>query len=118
MSIADLPNCWIDIFELSRHRGRRRRLYGPADMISLRSSSASWGIGIDSLTVGPGAYVRLYSSREPDKTALWLLPSEDMPDLVQMQVGDEVDSVQILDRAPRQADVGYQIYLDKKKAHH
>jgi len=111
MTNAEFANCWIDVFELSRHRGQRRRLYGPVDMISLRSSTATWGIGIDSLTVGPGAHVRLYSSSDPARTALWLLPTEDVKDLVEIRVGDDVDSVQILDRAPKNGDVGYEAYV-------
>jgi hypothetical protein len=107
MGPADSTECWVDAFELSRYRGRRRRLYGPAHYISLRSRSHAWGASIDSLIVGPGAYIRLYRSADPQATALWIAPGQTIEDIVEQHVGDDVDSLQILDHPPIPGDPGY-----------
>ena len=105
------PNCWIDVFELSRYRGRRRRIFGPAHFVAIRSRAAAWGIGLDSIVVGSEAYVRLYDSLEPTQTALWILPRQHIEDLMEFQVTDEVDSIQLRDRAPIEGEPGYDAFI-------
>lgn len=99
----------MDVFELSRHRGTRRRLFGPGQFQAVRSRSVAWGISIDSLTVGPQAYVRLFRSKHPEE-ALWLLPGQVVADLIEVKIGDEMDSLSIHDRAPRSGDPGFESY--------
>jgi hypothetical protein len=111
--------CWVDIFELSRFRGRRRRLVGPARHESLRSRSNDWGIVIDSLIAGPGAFVRLYSHKKPNFENTWLLPGQSIGDAVQQGLSDELDSIQILVRPPEPKQPGYEFYqrfLERTKA--
>jgi hypothetical protein len=103
------PDCWIDIFELSHYRGRRRRLFGPMLLHSLRCRLPAWGVSMDSAITGPEAYVRFFSAAEPNRTALWLLPRQLIGDLVQ-RVADSVDSLHILDAPPAPGDVGYDLF--------
>jgi hypothetical protein len=103
-------DCWIDVFELSQFRGRRRRLYGPGQFVSLRSRSADWGASIDSLIVGPKAYVRLFRSSHPHTAVHWLSPRQAVGDVLKLNIHDDVDSVQILDRTPTRTDPGYDAF--------
>ncbi|HMB96714.1 MAG TPA: hypothetical protein VKK61_11795 [Tepidisphaeraceae bacterium] len=108
-------DCWIDIFELSHYRGRRRRLFGPNCFPEIRSHTASWGINIDSLIVGPEAYVRFHNDADPINTILWLLPRQVVGDIVDLRIDDAVDSIQIFSKPPQQGELGYAAYLETMK---
>jgi hypothetical protein len=88
--------CWVDLFELSHFRGRRRRVFGPTELRSIRSRFAAWGIGIDSLIVGPSAQVQMYSAQDIDPPAKVFMPNQVVEDLVALGVGDEWDSIRVL----------------------
>jgi hypothetical protein len=88
--------CWIDVFELSHFRARCRRLFGPADWPNVRSRLPAWGVSIDSLIVGPHAHVRLYRSADPASTVLWLAPDQLVNDVAELNVADDVDSLEIV----------------------
>lgn len=111
MKINESHGVWVDVFELSRFRGKRRRLFGPARFSAVRSRAADWGICIDSLLVGPQAYVRLFCSKDTDGHGLWLLPMQGVEDLVEFRAGDELDSVIIQDRPPERGEKGYAGFL-------
>jgi hypothetical protein len=106
-SIVQKPGCWIDIFELSHYRGRRRRLFGPSAFHSLRCRLPAWGISMDSAIIGPGAYVRLFPSADPHLTSLWLVPDQRVGDMLE-RIPDEVDSIQILPEPPKPGESGYE----------
>ena len=106
-----LPGCWLDVFELSHFRGRRRRLLGPNQFNSIRSRSATWGISIDSMLVGPNAYIRMFSAADVDSTLLWLFPRQLIEDVINLRVDDSADSVQILAVPPVQGERGYEAYI-------
>jgi hypothetical protein len=93
MEVPPSHGCWVDIFELSHFRARRRRLYGPADFPNVRMR-----LSMDSLIVGPDAQVRLYRSADPSLTVLVLTPGQRVTDISELRVADDVDSIQILPR--------------------
>jgi hypothetical protein len=108
------PGCWIDIFELSHYRGRRRRLFGPSAFHSLRCRLPAWGISMDSAIIGPAAYVRLFSSTDPHRTALWLMPRQLIGDMVE-RIPDAVDSIHILPDPPKPGEPGYELFRAQLK---
>jgi hypothetical protein len=98
-NLADPPSaggrgCWADLFELSHFRGSRRRIFGPADLRSIRSRFAAWGIGIDSLVVGPAAQVQVYAA-QPCGATISFGPDAQVEDLLALGIGDDLDSVRI-----------------------
>jgi hypothetical protein len=113
MSTSLVPvihGCWADLFELSRFRGPRRRLYGPGQWHGFRSPRTDWGWQVDSLIVGPDAHVQVYRADDPSRVVHWFLPGETVADLVGI-VADEADSLRLLDRAPDPSDAAYEAYL-------
>jgi hypothetical protein len=96
---------------LTHYRGRRRRLFGPSRFASIRSRVAGWGVSIDSIVVGPDAFVRFYSQADPNTTALWLLPRQALGDIVKLHIDDSIDSLDIFKLPPVSGDVGYEAYL-------
>jgi hypothetical protein len=110
MTVANVQESWVDLFELSHYRGRRRRLFGPSRFASIRSRNAEWGISIDSIVVGPEAYVRLFNDAESNVTVQWLLPRQAFGDIVSLRIDDSVNSLDILTAAPAPGDVGYEAY--------
>jgi len=88
--------CWVDLFELSHFRGRRRRVFGPTELRSIRSRFAAWGIGIDSLIVGPSAQVQMYAAQDAAAKATSFAPRAQIADLLALGIGDDVDSLRIL----------------------
>jgi hypothetical protein len=109
MRAQQSKDVWVDVFELSRYRGRRRRLHGPARFVSIRTRSVDWGICIDSLVVGPQAYVRLFRAGDGE-ACVWLLPRQGVKDLDDLKVDDAFDSLAVHDRPPRQREQGYAAY--------
>lgn len=105
----------MDAFEMTRFRGRRRRLFGPTLFKSVRSRAEGSGATIDSLIAGPAAYARLYQASEPDGTSVWLLPGESVADVVELRIGDDIDSIQLLDRPCEKGEPGYAAFLVAKQ---
>jgi hypothetical protein len=100
MKSTDLKGCWVDVFELSQFRARRRRLFGPADFPNVRSRLPDWGVSIDSLIVGPDAHVRLYRVAAPQATVVWLKPGQQVGDVADLRIDDDVDSIEITHTPP------------------
>jgi hypothetical protein len=103
-------HCCVDAFELSLHRGRHGRLYGLGRFSDLRSRSQHWGV----LIVGPEAYIRLYISTLPQVRSVWLFPRQLIDDVVTLNVGDELDSIELLDRPPGSGEEGYEAFVGSK----
>jgi hypothetical protein len=96
MSTEMVAGCWIDVYELTQFGGRRRRLFGPANHQSLRSSDDRWGIPINSIVAGPNAHVRIYASG--DSKGVWhLSPGQSLDDLTSFGVDSTIDSLTISD---------------------
>lgn len=119
MSFKALSEVWVDLYELTRFRGRRRRVYGPERFVAVRSRSADWGISIDSLKVGAAAYVCIYQSSDPEKICNWLFPGDSVADLDELKIDDHFDSLAIVDCPPEQGQPGYKAFqaaLQKRKS--
>ena len=106
---------WVDLFELSRYRGRRRRVFGPVRWIAMRSREPGWGVSIDSLIVGPAAWLRLFSSKEPERGGKWFAPREAVQDLLDLRVGDDLDSLAVLNGPPSAGDSGYEAFVAQRR---
>lgn len=100
-------SCWVDVYELSQFRGRHRRLFGPAVFAAVRSRLPEWGVAIDSLRVGPGTFVRLFRADDPAATSLWLLPGQVVEDVANLSARDDLDSLDLRERAPACDEPGY-----------
>jgi hypothetical protein len=66
---------------------------------------------------GPGAHVRIYASGDPDGFCVWLLPGQSAEDLVELRVGDDLDSLQLLDRPCAKGEPGYALFLLARQKH-
>ena len=113
MSSERIAQCWIDAFDLSRFRGRRRRLMGPGQFNEIRSHDQSWGIGIDSLIAGPETFIRFYRAAEPDGPSVWIMPRQAVSDLPAHPIGDELDSLEMLMQPPTAGHPGYAAFTIK-----
>jgi hypothetical protein len=101
--------CWVDVFELTRFRGRRRRLFGPARFPSVRGRFPASGVSIESLQIGPGAFVRFFRSQPADntpETVLWLGPDSMVKNILQLKLDADVDSIEVLPSPPAPDDAG------------
>ena len=85
-------------------------MFGPADFAALRSRQPGWGTRIDSIIVGPGAYVRLYASTQPIHPGRWLLPRQMVNDLLAQRIGNDLDSIQILAQPPAEEHPGHRSF--------
>ena len=113
MATSPVPvirGCWADLFELSRFRGPRRRLYGPGEWRAFRSPDPDWGWQVDSLIVGPNAYAQVYRGDDFETSVEWFLPGQRVEDLPKI-VSDAVNSLRLLDRAPAPTDAGFEAFL-------
>jgi hypothetical protein len=115
MKKPQVQGVWVDVYELSRYRGTRRRLFGPSQLTAVRSRAREWGIGIDSLVLGPKAYVRFFQAGETNGQCIWLFPEQGIPDVVELQVEDAIDSISILDRPPRRGEPGYTAFVAARR---
>lgn len=106
--------CWVDVFELPLFRGRRRRLFGPARFVAIRTAGTDWGIAISSVIVGPGAYLRFFRSADPRSAAFWMEPEHSFQDLHARGVGADVDSIAILEAPPAPGDPGYESFISMR----
>ncbi|HEY7086855.1 MAG TPA: hypothetical protein VH518_02125 [Tepidisphaeraceae bacterium] len=102
--------CWVDVYERSRFRGLRRRLFGPAVYHAVwchasMGDKGKWGIDFQSLILGPGAWLRLYCSTKPAQTFRWLGPNHQLRELVEVKITAEIDSFQIESQPPAQSEV-------------
>src|SRR5262245_58264972 len=102
--------CWVDLFELTQFRGRRRRLYGPADYPRLRSGGTSWGIQIESLIIGPAAHVLLYDMDDFENSVTWFVPGKSVPDVIQFNVASGINSIRIVCDPPTPDESSYASY--------
>ena len=70
--VGETNGCWIDLWDKRGSKGQSVRLYGPADFPHLRFAEAGWNAQIQSLQVGPGAYVQCYEDLNFFDSVFWL----------------------------------------------
>jgi hypothetical protein len=119
--------CYVDLFDCPQHTGKLRRLYGPAIYSSLRRSRESAGDAarakglvqrrgtpIESIIVGPAAYVLCFNSRDPSRRSAWLVPNQIVRSWTSSRLSPAIDSFKIFDREPIPADTGYDAYRHRQ----
>ena len=103
--------CWLDVYDAGRLTGNNRRLHGPADFPGLRIREKDWNDAIQSLSVGPGAYVQCYHADNFNETIFWLLPNQVIDAVDELTFADHIDSVRLFDRPPFAHEAGYAAYM-------
>ena len=89
--------CWIDLFEVAGFQGKLRRLFGPGAYPALRGQGT--GVRIGSVVTGPQTYALFYQNRRP-QNGVWIMPDEHVADLAARSIGEELDSMKLLNRPP------------------
>jgi hypothetical protein len=108
--------CYIDLFDQAEHAGKLHRLYGPAVYCSLRrptsraSGATSPGTPVESLVIGPLAYVLCFDSRDSARRPAWLVPNQIVRSWSSARLNAAIDSFQLLDHEPTPDDPAYDVY--------
>ena len=103
--------CWVDLFDAAQFQGNRCRLHGPADYAGLRVREKQWGEHVESLVVGPTAYVQCFRAAEFDDTVFWLLPSQSIESVSELDCPPDIDTFRLFDRPPFAQEPGYAAYM-------
>jgi hypothetical protein len=111
MRLNRASGCWVDLFDGTRFEGHRCRLHGPADFPGLRVREPDWGDRIQSVRVGPTAYVQCFSGPAFDDTVFWLLPNQAVETSGDFDCPVGVDSIRVYDRPPFAHEPGYAAYM-------
>jgi hypothetical protein len=111
LKISRSTGCWIDVFDRAGFAGNMRRLHGPAEFNGLRIREKDWADTLESLNVGPGAYVQCFDSANFYDTVFWLLPNQAVETIAELELRAPVDSLRIFDRPPFAQEPGYAAYM-------
>lgn len=103
--------CWVDLFDAPRFAGNRCRLHGPAEFAGLRLREKDWGEHVESFSVGPTAYVQCFDADHFDDTVFWLLPSQSLANVDELDCPAGVDTFRVFDRPPFAYEPGYAAYM-------
>jgi hypothetical protein len=103
--------CWVDLFDGAEFLGNACRLRGPAEFVGLRVRERDWGEHVESLVVGPTAYVQCFCADDFDDTVFWLLPSQSIGNVNDLDAAPDVDTFRIFDRPPFAYEPGYAAYM-------
>ncbi len=103
--------CWIIIYADEDFKGKHEHLFGPARYPNMRINGEDWHDEIDSVKIGPCAYVRCYEDELFESTHLWLLPGQEIARLNDFGFGDRIDSIEIFSDPPKVGERGYEEYL-------
>ncbi len=103
--------CWVDVYDQPRCQGRHLRLIGPVELAYLRFADDAWEPQVQSLVVGPNAYVQCYEDLNFQDSVFWLLPHQRVDDVADLACNDEIDSMRLFDRPPFAQEPGYAAYM-------
>lgn len=112
------PGCWIDVYESPNYIGKLRRIFGPALYLNLCDSTSANPVRIVSLIVGPAAYAQLFAQRRPERGAVWVVPRQQVPDLLEIKVDQELNSIRVLSRPPFPYEPGYSGFVRQMGRQH
>lgn len=98
--IGATNGCWLELWDKPAFKGHSHQLYGPADFPYLRIAEEYWSPQVQSLVVGPNAYVQCYEDLNFYDSVFWLLPYQRVENIAELTCGDEIDSIRIYDRPP------------------
>ena len=103
--------CWVDLFDAADFQGNTCRLHGPAEFLGLRLRQREWGAHVESVAVGPTAYVQCFRADAFDDTVFWLLPSQLVENVNDLETPPEIDTFRLFDRPPFAYEPGYAAYM-------
>ena len=109
--LGESNGCWIDLWDGPAFNGQKVRLWGPNDFVLLRVGEPDMLSTVQSIRVGPGAYVQCYEDLNFPATVVWLLPNQTVKSVADMQGSDDLDSIRIFDRPPFGREPGYSAYM-------
>jgi hypothetical protein len=109
--IGESNGCWIEVWDKPDFSGQSVRLFGPADFPYIRIGEQNWNPQIQSLLVGPNAYIQCYEDLNFFDSVFWLLPNQRVDDVSQLSCNDEIDSMRLFDRPPFAFEPGYSAYM-------
>jgi hypothetical protein len=98
--------CWVHIFEDEDFSTGDDHLvvWGPASFANMRglpsSGDKDWGDEIDSVIVGPNAWVQAFEDENFEDTEIWFVPNQAVRSLDELGIGDDIDSMRIYDHPP------------------
>ena len=110
-ALGDSNGCWVDLFGVKRCRGKSLRLYGPADFPMLRIREDRSPPDVQSLRIGPHAYVQCFEQARFADSVIWLLPNELVEDVGRLRSPERIDSMRLWDRPPFAHEPGYTAYM-------
>jgi hypothetical protein len=99
--VGMLSGCYIDVYDRYDHSGKAERFWGPAIYSTLNKGKHDWSKRISSVTVGPGAHVKLAAKDNLEGQAIWLGPGKSVSDLRTLNFDEKAQSIEIvpLDKA-------------------
>jgi hypothetical protein len=109
--IGETNGCWITLWDKPGFKGHSQRIYGPVDLPYLRIGEEEWNPQVQSLLVGPNAYVQCYEDLNFFDSVCWLLPNQSVENVKDVACNDEIDSMRIFDRPPFAHEPGYAAYM-------
>ncbi len=111
MTINESNGCWVDVCDRPTFKRTTRRLYGPAEFPGIRVGEAGGGKVIQSVRVGPNAYVQCYAAQQFHDSVFWLLPCQVVSKSRDLQIERFADSIRLFDRPPFAYEPGYGAYM-------
>jgi hypothetical protein len=109
--------CWIEVYDAGEMKGHCCRLVGPAEFRNLRIGEEEWGDQVQSLMVGPHAYVQCFEDEYFEDQGIWLLPNQRIVTIDALRLKGDVDSIRVFDRPPFGHERGYASYIRSAAEH-
>jgi hypothetical protein len=103
--------CWIKVWEHGHFGGKSAVIQGPAAFANMRLPDKDWGDDIDSLQVGPNAWVQAFEDENFEDSEIWFVANQIVPSLDELGFGDDIDSMRIFDRPPSADTPSFAKYL-------
>lgn len=91
-----LSGCYIDVYDNYDHTGKVERFWGPAIYANLKQGKHDWAGRISSVTVGPGAHVKLAAKSSLEGQAIWLGPGKSVADLRTLNFDEKAQSIELV----------------------
>ena len=89
--------CYIEVWQDKNFEGESLIIKGPGEISDLCANHLTWCGRINSLRVGPRAFVLGYGARNFQGDVIRLGPGEEVPDLANVKFDDKIDSIRIID---------------------
>jgi hypothetical protein len=107
-----VPGCYVKVWEHGHFGGKSIVIPGPAQYPNMRLPEGDWGDDIDSLQVGPNAYVQCFEDENFEDTEIWFLPNQVVESLDELGFGDDIDSMRIHAQPPSADHASFRRYQE------